>query len=266
MQKSDMPEIQVSFLSAQSSTLKNKDGAYIFYFNVTNLLPKRAKLFMQLSCYMTKNKEEIDQDYWLSGFGNGGDGFTLSGGSFKKIGCIYLISKLQRFSVGDKMLLTAWIANGSNNHEFIFECTNVINKEFKLLSSSLEPRVEDVQSSVSQFTPSKSIKEITKIIERLELLEEKFGIKISGLYANYEVGDPTFPHIVKINFDIASLSGVKLECSFKVIASFYNSADQLLLTKSTYIDANTFMGFSPISMNFFELDQAPVKIRLFPAA
>jgi ankyrin repeat protein len=109
--------------------------------------------------------------------------------------------------------------------------------------------------------------EITKLIERLELLEEKFGIAISGLYATckYEsYGSPPY-HKIEINFDLTSLSDGKLERSFNVIASAYNSAGQLLKTDSTRIYADDFMGFSPVSITL-HLDQSPEKIRLFPAA
>jgi hypothetical protein len=267
MQTNDRPEIQISFLSAESATMKSNDGAYIFYFTVTNLRPKRAKLFVSPSCYTTQEGEEVDQDVWLAGVGNGGSGFTLSGGAFKKIGCVYYDRKFHRLSNGDKLLLTAWIENGNNSHEFLFECTDAPNKNFELLSSSLEPRAGDEEGSVSQSTPSKQKKEITKIIERLELLEEKFGIAISGLYSTcrYEpYGTPPY-HEVKINFDLTSLSDGKLERSFNVIASAYNSAGQLLKTDSTRIYADDFMGFSPVSITL-HLDQVPEKIRLFPAA
>ena len=265
MQINDKSEIQISFLSAESATMKSEDSAYIFYFSVTNLRPKRAKLFVSPSCYTTQEGEEIDQDVWLAGIGNGGSGFTLSGGAFKKIGCVYYDRKFHRLSNGDKLLLTAWIDNGNSSHEFIFECTDAPNKKFELLSSSLEQRVENEQVSISQSTPSKSKKEITKIIERLELLEEKFGIAISGMYANYESGDRSFPHMVNINFDLTSLSGGKLERSFHIFASVYNSMGQLLETKSIRINADDFIGFSSVSINLRDLDQAPEKIRLFPA-
>jgi hypothetical protein len=113
----------------------------------------------------------------------------------------------------------------------------------------------------------KEKKEITKIIERFDLLEEKFGITISGLYATCEYepyGTPPY-HEVEINFDLSSVSGGKLERNFKVISSAYNSAGQLLKTDSTRIYADDFMGFSPVSITL-HLDQAPEKIRLFPAA
>lgn len=109
--------------------------------------------------------------------------------------------------------------------------------------------------------------EVTNIIERLELLEEKFGISISGLYASCyyrKHGTPPY-HEVRINFDVASMNGGKLERSLKINASAYNSAGQLLDTSSTYINNEEFMGFGPMSILSL-LDQKPERIRLFPAA
>ncbi len=108
--------------------------------------------------------------------------------------------------------------------------------------------------------------EITNIVERLELLEEKFGIAISALYAScyyQSYGTPPY-HEVKINFDVTSLSGRELERSFNISASAYNAAGQLLDTSSTYINNEEFMGFGPGSI-LCHLDQAPAKIRLFPS-
>ncbi len=109
--------------------------------------------------------------------------------------------------------------------------------------------------------------EITHIIERLELLEEKFGIAISGLYAScYYRSNGTPPyHQVIINFDVTSLNGEQLERSLKINASAYNSAGQLLDTSSAYINNEEFIGFGPMSI-LAHLDQAPERIRLFPAA
>jgi hypothetical protein len=114
---------------------------------------------------------------------------------------------------------------------------------------------------------NEKIKEITNIIERLELLEEKFGITISGLYADSKpvrVNGVEGYIYIRINFDLTSLAGDKLERDFSVVASVYNSAGQLLDTKSTLIYADKFNGFSSVSMSLYDLDQTPAKIRLFP--
>lgn len=260
MASKSSPEIQVTFNYADTCEMQSGNSGYVIYFNVTNLVPQPTKIFVSPSSYTTKKGEEIDQDVFLNGLGEGG--FSLSSGNFKKIACVYFKGSLARFSTGDKLRLTAWIDGGSISHEFLFECTDAPNKKFELLSSSLEARVGDEQGAISPPTPSK--KEITNIVERLELLEEKFGIAISGLYASckYEPYGPY--HEIKINFDLISLSGGKLERSFWMLTSAYNSAGQLLETGKTHIDTDNFMGFSPVSITLY-LDQMPEKIRLSPA-
>ena len=116
---------------------------------------------------------------------------------------------------------------------------------------------------------SEGKKEITQLIERLELLEEKFGIAISGLYATSEfiTWKILTPHVheIKINFDVGSSSGTALDRSFKIHASAYNSAGQLLGTSSANINKDNFLGFASMSIGI-DVDQTPEKIRLFPAA
>jgi len=113
---------------------------------------------------------------------------------------------------------------------------------------------------------SKGLIEITNIVERLELLEEKFGIAISGLYADRGTarinGVEGFVYI-RINFDLTSN---KLESDVWMIASAYNSAGQLLDTHSDVIYAKDFNGFISVSMSLSNLNQIPARIRLFPSA
>lgn len=120
-----------------------------------------------------------------------------------------------------------------------------------------------VESDIEYTAPSRD--EVTTIVERLELLEEKFGIALSALYASYVYRPQNeTPHFVTINFDVTSTSGGKLEQSLYVRASAYNEAGQMLETSPAYIDSEEFMGFSSYSIHLF-LDQPPTKIRLFPS-
>jgi len=127
--------------------------------------------------------------------------------------------------------------------------------------------IRGAQESSSNIPEVEKMKqEITKNIERLELLEEKFGIAISGIYASCEAtpwNRPTSDYIVSVNFDMASLNGGALGRSFKICASAYNSTGQLLGKLESYIDKEDFMGFASINITLY-LDQAPEKVRLFP--
>jgi len=106
--------------------------------------------------------------------------------------------------------------------------------------------------------------EITNLVERLEVLEEKCGIAISALYASYVITDYSKTKII-INFDLTSLSGGSLKRNVYMRAGAYNSAGQLLGTASSYrIYSNTFLGFKSQSITIDDLDKVPEKIRLHP--
>lgn len=107
----------------------------------------------------------------------------------------------------------------------------------------------------------KEKKEITKIIERFDLLEEKFGITISGLYATCD-HEPD-EYTIQINFDVTSLSGGKLGDSLRINASAYNSVGQLLQKNDVSLYGSE--GFSSESISLWT-DQEPVRIRLFPTS
>ena len=108
--------------------------------------------------------------------------------------------------------------------------------------------------------------EITKRVERLEILEEKCGIAISALYASYETDSILGTKII-INFDVNSLSGGGLERTVYMHASAYNSAGQLLGTSHSNdaVKFGTFGGFQPVSITIYDVDEVPEKIRLFPS-
>lgn len=270
MDSNSTEKIQISFNSAGSATLEGGEGAYVFYFAVKNLRSERAKLFVSGSVYTTQEGEEIDQDVWLTGLGNGVHGFTLSSGTFKKIGCIYYDRKLPRISNGDKIMLTAWIDGDSISHEILFECTDAINNEFQFLSTSREPRVASEQALA---TPSKSDggnSELTHLVERLEVLEEDFGVSLEGIYFTWSK-DYENRCQVDFNFDVVATNRDRIDKvisesrveRFQIQASFYNKNAQLISTNKQDITQQEFQGFCSISSHAV-MDEIPARIRLFP--
>lgn len=270
MDSNSTEKIQISFHSAESATLEGGVGAYIFYFAVKNLLPQRAKLFVAPPIYLTHVGEEIDQDAWLSGLGNGVEGFTLSSGAFKKTGCIYYDRKLPRISNGDKIMLTGWIDGDSISHEILFECTDATNNEFQFLSSSQAPRVGGEQRLATSSNLGGDNAELTHLVERLEILEEDFGVSIEGIYFTCRRDDAN-QYTVFFNFDVIATNRDRINeimaesdaGEFQIQASFYNQNRQLIFTDKSYISQDEFPGFCSKS-SYAKVDEIPAHIRLFP--
>ena len=248
-------EIEISFDYVESATMRGDDaGAFIFYFNVKNLSSKRAKLFVSTAAYTTALDEEIDQDVWLSGIGNGVAGFFVTASAFKKIGCVYYTRKLPKLFDGDKIRLSGRPDKGCNNYHFVFHCVDAPNNKYELLSSSVEP----IHAEESKF-------EITHLVERLELLEDKLGVRFEGLYVvcTKRTSETPADYVVEANFDVVGM-GATLERSFSPRLNAYNAEGQLLNTATSFIHNGNFVGIESCQVELI-CDMAPVRLRLFPS-
>lgn len=133
------------------------------------------------------------------------------------------------------------------------------------LADSHDANSDTSSNSSIQIGISKKV-EVTQLVERLELLEDKLGISISGLYASIEqrswANPPDF--LLQLNFDIVTGSGAELEDSFYLRAAAYNETGQAIGKDETFIYHKEFLGFDSRSIEMV-VNQKPAKIRLFPA-
>lgn len=107
--------------------------------------------------------------------------------------------------------------------------------------------------------------EITGIVERLELLEEKLGLTLSGIYATcepsaYKEGQ----YEVHVNYDISSTHGDGLTNHLYINTNAYNAAGQLLGNSQIFLNKSDFSGFQSATEEL-DIDQLPQKIRIFPS-
>jgi hypothetical protein len=87
--------------------------------------------------------------------------------------------------------------------------------------------------------------DITRLLERLETLEERCGITLSGTYAQMEVsGDVT----VKVTGEIHSVNATELRTSLTLQMAVYDKNGRVVQTDSSYIDVGSFLGFDTFSI------------------
>lgn len=246
--------LEISFDSAESAIMSSKLEASIFLFCVRNLGTERTKIFVSNAVYTTALGEEIDQDVWLDRLGYGPEGFSLAPNTFKKIGCVFYKHKLPILLEGDKISLAGHIAGGLNIYNFTFQCSTASTAIYELFSSSVEPSPE-----VKLKLP------VTDLVERLELLEEKVGVRFEGVYAVCEkrVLRTSTNYSVVVNFDVVAADSA-LAVSFYVCLNAYNSDGQLLSTEKQILLKNSFLGIQSCTLQLVS-DQVPSCLRLFPS-
>ena len=101
--------------------------------------------------------------------------------------------------------------------------------------------------------------EITDRVERLDALEERFGVALEGIYVVYQSGSS--PKVIA-NFDVVSRGDVP--DYLQVHVSAYNEKGQLIGTNYTYVNEEGFPGIKSCSEKL-DCASIPVKVRIYPS-
>lgn len=180
-------DIGVSFDSAISAEMKGGENAFIIYLNIANNQKKQIRVELPFSSYVTSQSEEIEQDVWLSGFVNGGQGATIRAGALKKTGLVFFQSKLKAISAGDQLHVTVLVPKSTQRFNYSFICRNPEQRSFSLIEAGMEGTAEP--EGISSPQPAEqnnaipnehgATHEAANIVERLQLLEEKLSSSIA---------------------------------------------------------------------------------------
>lgn len=99
-------------------------------------------------------------------------------------------------------------------------------------------------------------------IERLEMMEDKCGVTLDGVYAEYEVIDRDSKYI-SVRGEIQATNGTTINKSLSIVVTAYNGNGKVIATGSDYFDADNFFGISSFDITTKVIDK-PTKIRIYP--
>lgn len=134
-------------------------------------------------------------------------------------------------------------------------------KEFEVKLNEVKANIDSIQKKIDEAAPV----DITSIIERLELIEEKIGFRFDAIYGvrikrTWETPED---FLIEVNFDVIGTEAT-LKKSFSPTLSIYNAAGQLLNTESSFIHNGNFIGIESKKIQLL-CREIPVRIRLYPA-
>lgn len=120
----------------------------------------------------------------------------------------------------------------------------------------------------SEISDDKKIskpEEITHLIERLEIIEDKLGVRFASIYCTQVklIWGNSVEFVVEVNFDVIGTEPT-LSKSFSPKFSAYNASGQLISTNSCFINNDRFLGIEPIKIQLI-CPTSPTQLRLFPA-
>ncbi len=87
-----------------------------------------------------------------------------------------------------------------------------------------------------------AVKDVTKLVERLEAFEDRLGVRIESLSAHLNADDDESVYLV-VRGELHPKSGTELEQSIELVVAAYDSASRVVATGSEFFDASSFFGF-----------------------
>lgn len=235
----------------EDTSMTNGEKAFIIYLKLDNLTSQTKKVNLLKATYVTKNREQLEQDIWLTGYLIGED--NLRPNSFKKAGLVFYKSKLKKISENDLLYISIELPNDGAELTLCFHYDgitwSVIDKE---------------QTEIEiKLTPKQLEKILLKKIERLDAFEERLGVtfeNISLRVDNSYVWGTLF-------FELHSSNGTELNESIKIECVFYGNDGSILNKESTSVYKDDFFGFKLIEFTFtgnIEIANSISKIRIYP--
>ena len=260
--------LSVSFNSAESPSSIRADCVAI-WLTIHNESKSNDRLFIFNGGYILRGNTKIlalDE-----GFTAGVIQDTLRTESCIVLACKHLhfpISTLISLEIGDRIIshIKDFFTDDGIRTELICTSTEPVLFDKRsqrrdvcatgLVDFDKDYRVMDIESGLAV--------EITDIVERLELIEEKLGVRFEGVCARARkrIENTNPDYIVEINFDVIG-SEAELKQSLQPTLTAYNDMNQVIATDDTFINNDKFIGLQSCRI-VIECHQKPRRLRLYP--
>src|SRR4051794_23800538 len=109
-----------------------------------------------------------------------------------------------------------------------------------------------------------SFKDVTHGVERMEMLEERMGIRLQGLMAtvaNEMAHDGT--HELEVNGEIYSTSGGALDQALELQVVAQNEKGQVIGVSMIYLSEDSFAGYEALSETVY-CKAFPTRVKIVP--
>jgi hypothetical protein len=104
--------------------------------------------------------------------------------------------------------------------------------------------------------------DITSKIERLELFEERLGVRLESLSAFLDPGDP--PFALNVYGELHPRDGTELRDNVELVVAVYDRGGRIVGTSSASFDAENFFGLETFQVFFYVPVKDIVRVRVYP--
>lgn len=235
----------------EETSMSNGETSFIIYLKLFNTTNSAKKINLSKATYVTSQREQLEQDIWLSGY-HIGEG-SIKPNSYKTAGLVFYKSKLKQILENDLVYVSVEVPKEGTELSLCFQNNG---KDWNIIEK------EQIEIEIKQ-TPKQLEKRLIKRIERLEAFEERLGVSIQNL--SLKINDSY--KWATIFCELHSTNGTTIEKSMKIECVLYDNDGSIIDTETAYVNSDSFFGFELVELNFTGNESKAEqisKIRIYP--
>lgn len=242
--------VDIEVENYEIASMSNGDEAFIIYIKVKNNASKTTVVKLLKATFLSREREQIEQDVWLSGYMSGEE--SLKSNAFKRAGLIFYKPKLKSIVENDLLFISIELPEDGAE----------LNLCFKNIGDGWLMINKDEKEVEIKLTKKQLERNLLKKIERFEAFEERLGVYFENISVKIKNNDNWFTLFCELH----SNSGLSISKSLEVQCVLYDSSGSIIERKESFICQDDFFGFELIEMKFQEdlIANSVSKIRIFP--
>lgn len=242
--------LEFSIDREETSSFQDGSQGFIVYLKIDNRTVHRKKLTLSNSTYITNQREQLEQENWLTGYMC--QEASIEKNSYKLAGIIFYKPKLKSIKNDDKLFITAKLPTDGKQVNICFE-KNTYGWRI------VETELSDVEI---ELTPKQLCKHLVKRIERLETFEERLNVSIQ----NISIEPDSINDWINLFCEIHPINGMDLKEDLTIECVFYDDEGMVIDKYTQSIYSEDFYGFELIEFSFNGkgVIERIAKIRIYP--
>ena len=244
-------EINLNIESYEETSLANGENAYIFYLIIDNKTTDCRKINLLKSTYRTAEREQLEQDNWLTGYITGEA--ELKPNSFIKAGLVFYKTKLKFISENDTIYVTLQLPEEGAEITVSFK-----NEGTKWIIAQTE--ITEIEL---KLTPKQQEKILQQKIESVTSFEELLKIRLEKLSIQLDNGGNGW---FKLLGELHLQTETELKETIELVCVLYDKNGGILDKKIKIYHPEYFMNFDVFEFTFVKDNIATevALIKVFP--
>ncbi len=246
----DLLGLEFAIDSLGNTSIPNSVNGFVIYLKVDNKTQRSRKIKLLKSTYVTNQREQFEQDTWLSEYVTGET--TLKPDSFAKAGLVFYKPKLKTISDNDVIYISLELTQEGVKLSLCFKKTGNIWTLVNQEKTDIEIKLTHKQIE----------KELLKHIERFEAFEERLEVSIQNIGIKIEMDGDWLTVLLELH----TSSGTTIKNYLTIECVLYNNVGLIIDKTHKHLTPDKFFGFQVIEMFFqkTKIAEQVSKIRLYP--